>query len=234
MKKILVLPFLVMTLVAGQANAAGAVERLQYSWSLRGALTWIARVAVPTSGTGVLETTTDTEIDSTLTLTAPSRRDYAVYQSRMSAGGTRTLASMDGYRFNSKAHEQRVAFDYDERVARVQKKDFEGTRTKVVELESSAPRDVLTSIHYLRLHADEVTTPRMMQIYSGGKPYAFSVAPKKAQMLNGQRVLPFTLTPKNEGKRGEVRVWLSDDERRVPVRIEMEQKLGTLRLDLKG
>ncbi|HEX9982956.1 MAG TPA: DUF3108 domain-containing protein [Thermoanaerobaculia bacterium] len=234
MKKILVLPALVMTLIAGQANAAGSVERLQYSWSLRGALTWIARVAVPTSGTGTLETTTGSEIDSKLMLTAPSRRDYAVYQSRMVVDGTRTLSSMDGYRFNSKAHEQRVAFDYGEGVARVQKNAEGRTETKVVNLQPGAPRDVLTSIHYLRLHAHEVTTPRTMQIYSGGKPYAFAVTPKAASMLNGRRVLPFTLTPRSDGKRGEVRVWLSDDEHRVPVRIEMEQKVGTLRLDLKS
>jgi hypothetical protein len=124
------------------------------------------------------------------------------------------------------------------RITRVQKQDDEGTEVKVRQLASTTPQDVLTSIYYLRQHADEVTAPRTMQIYTGGKPYLFRVVPQPVTTTKidtrTYRVRPFTLTPLTEGKRGEVRVWLSEDERRIPVRIEMEQKYGTLKLDVKG
>jgi hypothetical protein len=219
------------------APPAQPVEKLNYSWSLKGALAWLVRAAVPTSGNGTLETHTTQNVHSRLLLTGSSKKEYFVYESQMDGDGRRTQMSMDGYRWNSRSHEQRVWFDGDRRTARVTKTSEDGVETKMRNIPSNAPQDVLTSIYFLRQHADEVTTPRAMQIYTAGKPYTFRVVPKPVTTTKvgnqTYRVRPFVMTPVSDDKRGEVRVWFSDDERRIPVRIEMEQKYGTLKLDVK-
>lgn len=214
----------------------GATETLRYSWSLKGALAWVARVAFPGSGTGTLETSAADGIRSRLTITTPNQKGYAFYDSRMSADGRRTFASADGYSWLNRSEEQRVTFDYGSRVATIEKRSADGVEQKTRRLEHEAPQDVLTSIYYLRQNADQILQPRRAQVYSGGKPYAFLFTPRPVttmKVANQQmRVRPFAITPVGGQKKGTVRVWLSDDARRVPVRIEIEQNHATLKLEL--
>jgi hypothetical protein len=81
-----------------------------------------------------------------------------------------------------------------------------------------------------------VTSPRTMQLFSSGKGYTFKVTPKPVTTMQvgskTYRVRPFVMTPV-DSKKGEVRVWFSDDEARIPVRIEMQQRYGTLKMDVK-
>ena len=216
----------------------GSVERLHYSWSLQGALAWVARLAFPVSGNGTLETRAADMVSSRLTMTTPNQQGHAFYDSRMSADGSRTYASSDGYSWRNRSEQQKVTFDYSANVARIEKHDADGVETKVRQLESETPRDVLTSIFYLRQNASSVTTPHRAQVYSGGKPYTFLFTPQPLTSLsrNGRttRVRPFVIQPVDGTKKGAVRVWLTEDSRRVPMRIEIEQNHATLRLDLHG
>lgn len=223
---------------AASTLSIGSVERLQYSWSLRGPLSWVARIAIPVSGRGTLETTTAEHVSSRLTMTAPNSTGQAFYASRMSADGVRTFASSDGYSWRDRSELQKVTFDFQENVARVEKRDGDGIEKKVRKLSTDTPQDVLTSIFYLRRNAEGITAPMRAQVYSGGKPYDFVFTPQRLTDLtvNGRskRVRPFLIEPADGSGKGSVRVWLTADSERVPVRIEIEQKHATLRLDLVG
>lgn len=231
---------LTMAVVANPqtALAGDGVEKLRYSWSVKGSLAWLARLILPGSGVGTLETTEGDGVRSRLTIRGDRQSGYAYYDSRMSSDGTRTFTSADGYSWLNRSEEQRVTFDYGKGVAHVEKRSDEGVERKTRKLNDATPQDVLTSIYYLRQNADSIRAPRRAEVYSGGKPYTFVFAPQKPTRLDvaGQSVLvrPFDITPENESKKGAVRVWLTEDAARVPVRIEIEQNRATLRLDLDG
>jgi hypothetical protein len=216
-----------------------SIERLNYSWKLTGALAWIARVAIPTSGVGTLETREEETVHSRLTMTTPQQRGMAFYESSMSADGTRTFTSADGYSWRDRSEEKRVVFDYEKGVARVEERSsHEGVENKVRQLQESTPQDVLTSIYYLRQNAHSITSPRRTVVYSNGKPYSFIFAPQPVTtMRRGSetvRVRHFDITPIDGKKKGAIRVWLTDDEQSVPLRIEIDQQYATLKLDLKN
>jgi hypothetical protein len=219
-------------------SAAPANERLHYSWSLKGALSWIARVAFPTSGNGTLETSSGSSVHSRLTMNAPRQKGYAFYESQMVLDGSRTLVSSDGYAWNDRKEEQHVTFDYLKGLARVEKRSSDdGVETRVRKLQDATPQDVLTSIYFLRQNAAEITAPRRAQVYSGSKSYDFIFSPRAMTTMKfGEdtvRVRPFTITPVSSHQKGEVRVWLTDDARRLPLKIEIDQKYATLKLDLR-
>jgi hypothetical protein len=211
-------------------------ERLSYTWKLKGGISWLASLAFPSSGKGTLETSEGGTVSSRLTISADPK-SYYLYESSMLPAGTKTLTSRNAYSFKSSQRDERISFDSDKGLARVQKTTNEGQETKVKKLESQTPQDVLTAIYYLRQHANEITAPKKAEVFSGAKGYDMVFQPLPITTMNGMRVRPFTMKAVGDDAKkfpGEVRVWLSDDERRVPVRIDIEQKYGaTLKLDLE-
>lgn len=214
----------------------GGVERLTYNWHLTGGLSWIARIAFPSSGVGVLETTQNGNVSSKLLISTNDSKGYYLYESSMVADGLRTLTSRMAYAFRDSSRDERVAFDVANHSTHLQRTDGDGTEQKGYELKSAAPQDVLTSIYYLRQHAGEITAPKRAQVFSGAKGYDVTFFPQPAGVLSGRRVRPFTIKASgNDAKRfGEVRVWLSEDAQHVPVRIDIQQRYTTLKLDLAG
>ena len=232
-----------IALLAGVVSAAPMLaapltsngsERLSYSWHLKGGLTWLAKLAFPSSGRGTLETHEANTVHSQLTIQGKESSSFYLYESSMLPDATRTLSSRNAYAFGSDHRDERVSFDPATRQAHVQKFTSDGNSSKVKTLESAAPQDVLTSIYYLRQHADEIHTPKKAEIFSGASGYDVIYVPKPVTTMNNVRVRPFTIKPVDpDGKVGEVRVWLTDDAQRVPVRIEIEQKYATLKLELQ-
>ncbi|HEV7921519.1 MAG TPA: DUF3108 domain-containing protein [Thermoanaerobaculia bacterium] len=218
-----------------QAAQPGS-ERLSYKWKLQGGISWLAALAFPSSGRGTLETHEADTVDSRLLISADPK-SYYLYESSMLPAGTKTLTSRSAYAFKSAVRDERVTFDLDKGLSRTQKTTSEGQETRVRKLESQTPQDVLTAIYYLRQHANEITTPVKAEVFSGAKGYDMVYQPLPMTTMNGLRVRPFTMKAVGDDAKkfpGEVRVWLSDDERRVPVRIDIEQKYGaTLKLDLE-
>jgi hypothetical protein len=237
-KNLLALALLVVTAAPlGAAPLAnGGVERLSYNWHLSGALSWIARIAFPSSGHGVLETTQNGNVSSRLLISTDDAKGYYLYESSMLADGLRTLTSRSAYSFRDSARDERVAFDVANRSTHLQRTNAAGTETKAYALTSAAPQDVLTSIYYLRQHASEIAAPKRAQVFSGARGYDVTFVPQPLTMMGTRRVRPFTITANgNDAKRfGEVRVWLSEDEQHVPVRIDIQQRFTTLKLDLAG
>jgi len=227
------------------APGAGT-EELHYSWKLKGALSWIAGLRFPTSGVGALKTVESTAanvVDSQLLITSRKSSDgFYVYQSQMDSTGAKTLMTYHGYSWGSSHRNERTHFDYLKRLLRVRKESSDdGVENKVKPLPPQDMRDVLTAIYYLRQNAGHITAPVQSQVFSDGKLYTVVFSPSGHKTLGlgsasvpalGYRISAGSGTQKKFP--GEVIVWLSNDARRIPLRIEVQQNLASLELNLQS
>ncbi len=220
-------------------------EEFEYSWRLRGALSWIASLKFPTSGVGELKTVplpASGSIQSELLITTPAGRDgFYLYRSEIDPATNATLVSYNGYEWGEKKKSERTLFDYVKRLLRIRKQDKDDVRNEVLPLPGNARamKDVLTSIYYLRQNADTLKGPVRFDVFSDGKIYPVVFTPEPGSVLdvNGQkmssRVFVITAAPGQSKKfPGRVKVWLSTDARAVPLRIEVQRSLAALQLDL--
>ncbi len=236
----------VLTTAAASAEAAlPKPEEFQYSWRLRGALSWIASLKFPTSGVGELKTVALPEsgsIQTQLLITTPAGRDgFYVYRSEIDPATNTTLVSYTGYEWGDKRKNEQTFFDYVKRLLRIRKQDKEKVSNEVLPLPGNgrAMKDVLTSIYYLRQNADNIKGPVPFDVFSDGKIYPVVFTPGASAVLdvNGQkissRVFVITAAPGQSRKfPGSVKVWLSTDSRHIPLRIEVQRSLAALQLDL--
>ncbi len=236
-------------LEATELNCSGSsnIEEFRYSWQLRGGLSWIAGLIFPTSGVGNLKTVFPKNgqhpINSELLITAPNGRSggFFAYESEMESSGRRTLSSYSGYAWGSKRRSERTRFDYANRQALVHRETSSKASDKVRPLDDDEMRDVLTAIYYLRRNAASIKGPMITSIYEGKEyPVVFKPLSGRKQYftLEGNRVgsVGFEILDAPGGKTwpGNVKVWLSEDNRRIPFRIEIRQSMAALRLDLQS
>jgi len=225
----------------GPAN----VESFKYSWKLRGGLSWIAGIMFPTSGIGELKTTYPAAgrpaIDSSLLITAPAGKSgFYAYETEIEASGQRTLMTYHAYSWKDKSRKERTLFDYNAGVARMHKETPEKQWDKTDRIPSGPFHDVVSAIYYLRQNAATIRGPVATQIYSDGKSYPVIVRPANREAFNigGQQVgaSGFEIVDGPGGKKwpGGMKIWLSDDARRIPFRIEIIQSMASLQLDLQS
>ena len=75
-------------------------------------------------------------------------------------------------------------------------------------------------------------------IYSAGDAYALMMRPGERRVFNldGRNVaaLGFEIVDQPGGRKwpGGVKVWVSDDARRIPFRIEIQQSMASMQLEL--
>lgn len=229
---------------AGSTHSANAGDTFRYKWSLRGPMSWVAGgLNFPNSGVGEFSQYADNgAIATTLRITSPKEPNAGyIYESQMTPSGDRTFTSHEGYDWRGKTRHLRSVFDFAKGLLRIQKRTSDGTEEKVKVWKETQTRDVLTGIQYLRANASSITKPMSSRIYSGGKAYPVLFVPVGQDELTtgGQKIMTrefkITAAPNVEDKYpGEVHVWISDDDRRIPVRIEIKQSVATLRLDLKS
>lgn len=258
MNKIRTAGLLVLALTVASASSAATVskcsvpgntEELRYSWRLRGGIRFIAGLMFPTSGVGNLTTTYpaagSTAVHSELLITAPNGRQggFYAYESDMDTAGDRTLMTYHGYAWGKKSRSERTLFDYVKRLARIHKKTPDEDHDRVKPLPNTDDvRDVLTAIHYLRWNAAAIKTPVRTSIYSDGKEYPVIFRPtgeRRSFVIDGRRTNAFALeivgAPGGTRKwKGGVKVWLSEDARRIPFRIEIQESIASMQLDLQS
>jgi hypothetical protein len=224
------------------------VEEFRYSWRLRGGVRFIAGLMFPTTGIGNLRveypTASDRSIHSELLITAPNGKQggYYAYESQMDATGAKTLMTYHGYAWGKKSRNERTIFDYVKRLARIRKQTPDEVENRVKKLPETEEemRDILTAIHYLRQNANTIDKPLQTSIYSDGKEYPviFKPGQRRTFVISGQTTAArgFEIVDAPGGKKwpGGVKVWLSDDERRIPFRIEIQQSVASLQLDLQS
>jgi Protein of unknown function (DUF3108) len=238
-----------ITVVSGSAQAAdltcdhiGNVEDLRYSWRLKGGVRFVAGLMFPTSGVGNLRNTYGDKLHSELLITAPNGKQggYYEYQSDIDDSG-KTLMTSHGYAWGKKARTERTIFDYVKGLARMRKQTPEEVENRVKKLPPGGDqfRDILTAIHYLRQNADTLNQPMQTTVYSDGKEYPviFKPGARRTFAVEGKTTAArsFEIVDAPGGKKwpGGVTVWLSSDERRIPIRIEIKQSLAALQLDLQ-
>ena len=218
------------------ATSARADETLRYDWHLRGALSWIAGLKFPTSGSGLLQTFFRNGSVQTQ-LRVNGGKSYIEYQSVIEPSLLRTLTSANGYAFGSKREHKETTYDYESDVALVAEP---GERTRTHPLPVDNARDVLTTITYLREHAASITGPITTDVFSDGKPYRVIIRPNGVKTTEWQgrtvqaRVFNIVAAPGAQKKFPGVSVWLSDDARHLPLRILLDQQFASLDLRLKS
>ena len=239
------------SLLVASASAFGAdatcntpnVEEFRYSWRLRGGVRFLAGLVFPTSGVGNLKTTYGDKIHhSELLITAPAGKQggFYAYESDIDESG-KTLMTYHGYAWGKKSRHERTVFDYVKGLARMRKQTPETTQNKVKKLPEGEQdfRDVLTAIYFLRQKADTMTAPMQTSIFSDGKEYPVIFRPgeRRSFVIEGKATMArsFHIVDAPGGRKwpGGVTVWLTSDDRRVPVRIEIQQSMASLQLDLQ-
>ena len=239
-----------MTAVSGSAYAAeltcnnlGNVEEFRYSWRLKGGVRFLAGLMFPTNGVGNLRNTYGDNVHSELLITAPNGKQggFYEYQSDIDETG-KTLMTSHGYAWGKKSRTERTVFDYVKGLARMRKQTpDDGVENRVKKLPEGEDefRDILTAIHFLRQNADTLNTPLQTVVYSDGKEYpvVFKPGARKSFVIEGRQTAArgFEIVDAPGGKKwqGGVTVWLTSDDRRVPVRIEIKQSVAALQLDLQ-
>ena len=222
------------------------VEEFRYTWRLRGGMSWIAGLVFPTSGVGELKTSypstpDDRDINSSLLITATGgKTGFYVYESRMDQSGQKTLMTYHGYAWGKKSRKERTIFDYVKRLAHIHKETPEKQWDRVETMPSDSLRDILTAIHFLRQNADKIRAPLTTSIYSDGKEYPviFKPAERRIFTIGSTRVtaLGFEIVDAPGGRKwpGGVSVWLSEDARRIPFQIDIQESMASLQLELKS
>jgi hypothetical protein len=223
-------------------NNVGNVEEFRYSWRLRGGVRFLAGLMFPTSGVGNLRNTYGDKLHSELLITAPTgkRGGYYEYASDIDESG-KTLMTSHGYAWGKKSRNERTIFDYVKGLARMQKQTPDEVENRVKKLPAGEEefRDILTAIHFLRQNADTLNRPLQTTVYSDGKEYpvVFKPGARKTFVIEGKQTIArgFEIVDAPGGKKwpGGVTVWLTSDDRRIPVRIEIQQSMAALQLDLK-
>ena len=221
------------------------MESFRYSWRLRGGLAMFASIMFPTSGIGELKTTFprpgEKAIDSELLITAADGKSgFFVYETQMDASGGKTLMTYHGYSWKNKSRKERTFFDYIKRIAHMHKETPEKSWDRTEPMPEDPFHDVLTAIYYLRQNAASIHGPVATTIYSDGKSYPVLMRPSDRRVFDfdGQKVpaLGFEIVDAPGGRKwpGGVKVWVSDDARRIPFRIEIVQSMASLQLDLNS
>jgi hypothetical protein len=232
---------------AAELNCGSApnVEAFKYTWRMRGGLSWLAGIVFPTSGVGELKTTFPDgqthAINSSLLITAPTgtKGGFYAYESQMDEAG-KTLMTYHAYAWRDKSRKERATFDYANRVARLHRETPEKREEKVKPLPAEQFHDILTAIYYIRQNAPNIRGPVTTVIYSDGKEYPVILRPstRQAFTIEGKQVAAsgFEIVDAPGGRKwpGGVKVWLSDDPRRIPFRIEIVQSMASMQLDLQS
>jgi len=107
-------------------------------------------------------------------------------------------------------------------------------------LPNSAVVDILSGLYYLRNQPLEVGTTVLLELFDSDRyaPTNVAVLRKEHLTLPGQREVDTLLVHpelKTEGifkRTGEIMVWLTDDEKRVPVKVETSIVLGKVTAEL--
>jgi Protein of unknown function (DUF3108) len=246
MKKIRHIIAASIVMLASASAFAQGTEELRYSWRLKGGVRFLAGLMFPTSGVGNLSTTvgaSDT-VHSELLITAPAGKDggFYAYESDIDSRGAKTLTTYAGYAWGKKSRSERTVLDYVKRLARIRKETPDGVENRVKKLPEGGAemRDVLTAIYFIRQNAHTITGPMQTNVYSDGKEYPVVLRPgeRKNFVVDGKqtpaRVYEIVDAPGGKKWPGGIKVWLTADARRLPVRIEIQQSVASLQLDLQS
>ena len=227
-----------------ECKAGERLDVVSYDWKLKGFLSWIAGLKFPTKGTGTLATlykvdgTADTELRI---ITNEDDGDLYGYRSVIDLEKERTMVSMDGFKFEGRTKNDTTTFDYETGKARRVRSDTDKGAEETVrftDFDSENVKDVLTAIHHISQTAEEINRPQRAEVFAGGKLYEVLITPGTTKSLefDGKKVesklFTITATPENKKKwPGDVKVWITSDDARLPIRIDLGKSMASLKLE---
>lgn len=227
-----------------ECQAGEKLEVVTYDWKLKGFLSIIAGLRFPTSGTGTLATLyrSDERVAETelRILADEAKGDRYRYRSIIDLSENRTVESIDGYHFDGRTKSDTTTLDYEKGKARRVRTDTKkgpGETVRFEDFKGANVKDVLTSIHHIRQSADEITKPQRHGVFAGGKFYEVLLTPgaTKQFVLGGKRREGrlFTITAIPEERErwpGDIEVWISTDDDRIPLEIDLGKSMASVRL----
>lgn len=193
-------------------------EVLTYRWELKGALSFLAGLFFPDSGTGIL-TTEHPSVDVV--------RSQLRIVSEQSASGEYWLYGAEIEPFSGETEEVWSAYKWREKES-----------SKRQRLEGKSVIDVVSGIYGLR--RDPPDEPRRLEIWSDGHIYPVIILPGQERSLQvcgrRTRVRPYSIQgldlPDRRHWKGQLEIWLADDVQATPVRIVVDRGWARVRLDL--
>jgi Protein of unknown function (DUF3108) len=137
--------------------------------------------------------------------------------------------------------DQVVRFDPEAGVATVHDPKIEATRFEV----EPCVLDVLSALYVARLRGVSEAAPLYLPVFDNGKHYRLGVRFVRRDVLDlpaplGRRVATIVVEPQLlEGtglfvKKGRLQLWLTDDARRIPVRMRSKVPVGSVSADLES
>jgi len=137
--------------------------------------------------------------------------------------------------------DQVVAFDPETGTAEVQDAAIRETRIEV----GPCPLDVLSAFYVTRLRGVSEATPLELPVFDNGKRYTLGVRLVGRERLDlpaplGRNTATLIIEPQllaGSGlfvKRGRLKIWLTDDARRIPVRMRAKVAVGSVSADLES
>ncbi|MBC8345819.1 MAG: DUF3108 domain-containing protein [Candidatus Marinimicrobia bacterium] len=125
-----------------------------------------------------------------------------------------------------------ITFDYDQGIAR--------TKTKEVEIDFKA-RDPFSMFYYLRTIPLKEKEIMSFTSFEGRKIVHYNLQMTGKEIINSPvgTFLCKVIRPFREGKnlfknQGDMQIWISDDAKRLPVKIQIKMKFGSMTLLLKN
>jgi hypothetical protein len=115
---------------------------------------------------------------------------------------------------------------------------------KIFEL-GSCPLDVLSAFFVVRARGVNEDVPLRLPVFDNGKPFTLEVRSLGRERLDlppplgkgTPTVIVEPLLAEGTGlfvRRGRLQIWLTDDDRRIPVRMRSEVAIGAVSADLEG
>lgn len=194
-------------------------EVLTYGWELKGALSFLAGLFLPDSGSGILTTELPSEDIARSQLRIVSEQsandEFWLYGAEIdpSSGATREVWS--AYKWRGRESSKRE------------------------ELSDHGVIDIVSGIYSLR--RDPPDDPRRLEIWSDGRIYPVIILPGTERRIGvcGRRVSvrPYSIRgvdlPDRRFWKGRLEIWLADDAQATPVRIVVDRGWARVRLDLR-
>ena len=137
--------------------------------------------------------------------------------------------------------DQRVVFDPQSGIAEVRDPRIRETRFEV----GPCALDVLSALFVTRLRGVPEKEPLPLPVFDNGKRYRLAVRHLGRERLDlpaplGKRVPTVVIEPllvEGTGlfvKEGRLKIWLTDDPRRIPVRMRSKVAIGSVSADLES
>lgn len=225
----LIVPMVLAALAGGSAAAATEApvrsprsEELHYRWRLEGVSGLLSRLfgLLPTTGDALMALRVESDDRLAVAFTATSDKaaedEYWRYETAVDSGAWHSLSVRETLHYG--------------------KKD----KSKSFELEEYGVLDVLSGLQLMRYSPPAETERRM--IWSGGKVYPVTIAMAgfERRELEGRDVTVRHLSIRGVREPGQrywksrAEIWITDDNRALPVELLYHQALGRLRLTLVG